>query len=142
VRAAKRPVAHGAAAKKPLNQIQVFTLLAGQVPSHRVAMLVEEHGIDFEPKDDYLVQVRAAGGGEELVAALKNAKVTKLAGVDPALAARQAEIQQHSARGTEFLQKKQYAHAEAEYRAAVRLDPQNADLHVSLGWALEHKNDP
>jgi hypothetical protein len=43
-----------ASAKKPLNQVQVFALLAGQVPGHRVAMLVNERGIDFELKEDYL----------------------------------------------------------------------------------------
>ena len=31
-----------ASAKKPINQVQVFALLVGQVPSHRVAMLVHE----------------------------------------------------------------------------------------------------
>jgi len=40
-----------ASAKKPLNQVQVFALLVGQVPSHRVTMLVQERGIDFEPTD-------------------------------------------------------------------------------------------
>ena len=48
-------------AKKPLNQVQVFALLVGQVSSHRVTMLVEERGIDFEPTDDYLQEVRLAG---------------------------------------------------------------------------------
>src|SRR5271157_5445281 len=46
LRAAKPP--EPASAKKPLNQVQVFALLAAQVPSHRVTMLVEERGIDFE----------------------------------------------------------------------------------------------
>ena len=47
LRAAKPP--EPASARKPLNQVQVFALLVGQVPSHRVAMLVQERGIDFEP---------------------------------------------------------------------------------------------
>jgi hypothetical protein len=46
LRAAKRPEAAGA--KKPLDQVQVFALLAGQVRSHRVAMLVNERGIEHE----------------------------------------------------------------------------------------------
>jgi hypothetical protein len=46
---------------KPIDQIQVFALLAGQVPSHRVAMLVQESGIDFEPNYEYLREVRLAG---------------------------------------------------------------------------------
>jgi len=56
LRAAKPP--EPASAKKPINQVQVFALLAGQVPSHRVTMLVQERGIDFEPTDDYLQEVR------------------------------------------------------------------------------------
>jgi hypothetical protein len=44
VRAAKPP--EPASAKKAINQVQVFALLVGQVPSHRVAMLVNERGIE------------------------------------------------------------------------------------------------
>ncbi len=86
-------------AKKPINQVQVFALLAGQVPSHRVTMLVQERGIDFEPTDDYLQEVRLAGGEDELISALKSAKVTRPVTIDPAAQARQTEVRQHAARG-------------------------------------------
>jgi len=99
-------------------------------------MLVQERGIDFKPTDDYLQEVRLAGGEDELTSALKSAKVTKPATVDPAVQARQTEIQHHVARGAEFLQRRAYADAEVEYRAAILLDPQNADLHVGLSRAL------
>jgi hypothetical protein len=69
LRAAKHPQPEGEAAKKPLNQVQVFALLAGQVPSHRVAMLVQERGIDFEPTDEHLEEVRLCGGRDEPVSA-------------------------------------------------------------------------
>jgi tetratricopeptide (TPR) repeat protein len=137
LRAAKRP--EPASAKKPLNQVQIFALLAGGVPSHRVAMLVEERGIDFEPTDGYLQEVRLAGGEDELISALQSAKVREPVAVDPAAQSRQAEVQQHVARGAEFFQKDRYAGAEVEYRAAVRLDPQNADLHVGLSRALNRQ---
>jgi hypothetical protein len=101
----------GEAPKKPLNQIQVFALLAAQVPSHRVTMLVQERGIDFEPDDEYLREIHLAGGEEELVGALKNARVTKPEHVDPALQARQTEIRQHVARGAEFMRAKRYVDA-------------------------------
>ena len=81
-----------ASAKKPLNQVQVFALLVGQVPSHRVTMLVQERGIDFDPTDNYLQEVRLAGGEDELISALKSAKVTKPAMVDPAARARQESV--------------------------------------------------
>ncbi|HMD84529.1 MAG TPA: tetratricopeptide repeat protein [Terriglobia bacterium] len=139
LRAAKPP--EPASAKKPLNQVQVFALLVGQVPSHRVTMLVQERGIDFEPTDDYLQEVRLAGGEDELVSALKSAKVTKPATVDPAAEARQVQVREHVARGAEFFRGKRYADAEAEFRAALRLDPQNAELHDDLGIALGGKGD-
>ena len=61
-------------------------------------MLVEERGIDFDPTDDYLQEVRLAGGEDELISALKSAKVTKPEHVDPALQARQVDVRQHAAR--------------------------------------------
>ena len=134
LRAAKPP--EPASPKKPLNQVQVFALLAAQVSSRRVAMLVNERGIDFQPQQDYLEEVRLGGGEDELITALKSTKVTKPVTVDPAAQARQAEIRRHVARGAEFLQKKRYADAEAEDRAALRLDPQNANLHMDLGTAI------
>ncbi len=121
-----------ASAKKPINQVQVFALLVGQVPSHRVTMLVQERGIDFEPTADYLQEVRLAGGEDELISALKSAKVTKPAIVDPTAQARQAQVRRHVARGAELAKKEQYAEAEQEYRAALLLDFQNADLYESL----------
>ena len=93
---------------KPLTQVQVLSLVAGEVPNHRVAMLVQDRGIDFEPSDEFFRELRLAGGDDELADALKNAKVTKLDSVDPAVVARQAEVRQHTARGAELLKKKQY----------------------------------
>ncbi len=107
LRAAQQP--GPGSAKKPLNQVQIFVLLAGQVPSHRMAMLVEERGIDFEPQQEYLDEVRLGGGEDELIEALKRATVTKPSTVDPAAQARQAEVQQHAARGAELFQENQYA---------------------------------
>jgi tetratricopeptide (TPR) repeat protein len=134
LRAAKRP--EPASAKKPLDQVQVILLLAGGVPTHRVAMLVKERGIDFEPQDDYLQEVRLGGGGNELISALKSAKVTKPGIVDPAAQARQTKVRQPVARGAELARKGQYARAEQEYRAAMLLDSQNADICVSLAYVL------
>lgn len=138
---AKHPVQPNV--KKPLNQIQVFALLAGQVPSRRVAMLVKERGIDFEPGDEYLQGVRLAGGDDELLSALKSAKVTKPATVDPGAQARQDKVRQHVARGAELQHKGQFAEAEQEFRAALLLDPQNADIYVSLALVLsgQQKHD-
>ena len=142
VRAAKHPQPTGGASEKPLTQVQVFALLSAKVASERVAMLVHDRGIDFEPTDDYLQEVRSAGGTGELISALKSAKVTKPSHVDPQAAAQQGEIQQHSARGAAYMRETRYADAEKEYRAALRLAPQDADLHFNLGIALGQEGNP
>jgi tetratricopeptide (TPR) repeat protein len=138
LRAAKPP--EPASGKKPLNQVQGLVLRAGQVPSHRVAMLVLERGLDFEPNEDYLADVRLAGGEDELISALKSAKVTKPTTVDPAVQARQAEVRGHVARGAELEQKRKYAEAEQEYRAALLLDSHNCDVYLSLANVLIQQN--
>jgi Flp pilus assembly protein TadD len=139
LRAAKRPVP--SSAKKPLTQVQIFALLAGQVTSPRVAMLVRERGLDFEPQQDYLDEVRLGGGDDDLIGALKSAKVTRPTTIDPAAEARQAEVRQHMARGAEFIQKNRDAEAETEYRAVVRVDPQDVEAHLLLGVLLGQRGD-
>ena len=136
LRAARRVQPTGGGPKKPLNQLQVFALLAGQVASHRVAMLVRERGIDFDPTDDYLQRVRLAGGEDELINALKSAKLTKPPGAESTFEARQAQIRRYVAQGAELAKKGLYAEAELEYRAASQLDSQNADVYVSLAYVL------
>jgi formylglycine-generating enzyme required for sulfatase activity len=58
---------------EPLTREQVLGLVAGKVPSHRVALLVEQRGIDFVPDADYLETLRVAGAEEEALAALRAA---------------------------------------------------------------------
>ena len=129
------------AQQRPMDQVQIFALLAGQVPSRGVAMQVRERGIDFEPADEYLHEVRLAGGEEELISALQQAKVTKPTIIDPGAQARQVEVRQHVARGAEFLQQCRYADAEVEYRSALHLDPESADLHAGLSRALNGQKE-
>lgn len=168
--------AAGTATPAPLTKAQVLALLAGDVPSSRVAMLVQEHGIGFTSNDTFLDQVRKAGGEDDLVQALQSARMANSAGAGTALAttagnnaplsppssappaavtnvhppastlndeAKQDQLVEHAARGAELLQHRQFAGAEAEYRAAIKLDPQESDLHMALSRALnsQHKTE-
>ena len=90
-----------------------------------MTILVRECGIDFEPTDDYLHFVRSRGGEGELVNALKS----------------EGEIWQHAERAEKCEFDGRLASAEAEYRTAIRLRPQDSDLHCSLGSVLGKKGD-
>lgn len=63
--------------QRPLSKVQVIELLKGGVPSGRVAALVKERGIDFEPKEDFVEALRAAGGDQTLEDSVKSAKQLK-----------------------------------------------------------------
>lgn len=56
-----------------LDKDEILGLLKGDVPSERIAALVEERGIKFIPTETDLADIRAAGGGQVLVDALKKA---------------------------------------------------------------------
>ncbi len=56
-------------ASRPVTHDDILYLLNNYVPSQSVTNLVKENGIDFDPEEDYLKKVRAAGGKEDLVGA-------------------------------------------------------------------------
>ncbi|HXW15761.1 MAG TPA: energy transducer TonB [Terriglobia bacterium] len=63
--------------ERALNRAQVMALIKAGIPSSRVAILASERGIDFEPSDDYLQQLRTAGAGQDALDALKTADRVK-----------------------------------------------------------------
>jgi hypothetical protein len=56
---------------KGLAKSDILDLLKGDVPSARVARLVNERGIKFAPTEDDINEIRAAGGNDDLVDAIK-----------------------------------------------------------------------
>jgi len=59
---------------KSLTKAEVLGLLQGGVPSARVAEIVTERGVSFVPAEDDVKEIRAAGGGDDLVNALAKSK--------------------------------------------------------------------
>lgn len=119
-----------------LNQVQILALLAGDVTSERLAILVERYGISFSPADDYLELLRKGGATRELVEVVRSAKVTKALEDNSARESNRASIQEHLLKGNQLKRNKRYAEAEKEYRAALQLEPQNSALHLCLGNIL------
>jgi hypothetical protein len=58
---------------KALTKADILDLLKGDVPSARVASVVRERGIKFVPAENDLKEIRDAGGGDDLVNAMKEA---------------------------------------------------------------------
>jgi hypothetical protein len=58
---------------KALDKPDIISLLAGAVPSSRVAEIVKERGIKFSPTTDDLNEIRAAGGSDDLIQAIQGA---------------------------------------------------------------------
>jgi hypothetical protein len=63
---------------RAFTKAQILDLLKGGVPSARVVELVKERGINFSPTEDDLTEIRAVGGGDELVDALRQAPARAL----------------------------------------------------------------
>jgi hypothetical protein len=58
---------------KGLDKAEIISLLAGAVPSPRVAEIVNQRGIKFSPTADDLSEIRTAGGTDELIQAIQTA---------------------------------------------------------------------
>ncbi len=160
LRAAKQPTNASpppgpvTAANAPLDKFQVFELLTGEVPAERMATLIRQRGIAFEPDSRTLDEMRTLGAMPEVESALLDANVYSL---DMAAYKKHVNlvVEDYSARLREtprnltlrVVLSRAYTYLgdkEAEvnlFREALRLDPTNADAHVYLGWALWRKND-
>jgi hypothetical protein len=113
-----------AAPPTALNRIQVIELLAGGVPTERVAMLVREHGIDFRPSADYFDELRREGADNDLVHALLRAQPRSAAVSNRSEQKSQAAIEADLVRAAEDTSAGQTASAEAEYRTAIAVTPE------------------
>jgi sulfatase modifying factor 1 len=61
-------------AEKPLTRDQVMDLVRFGMDSGELVKQIKEHGIDFEPSDEYLELLRKAGAQEPVLRALREAK--------------------------------------------------------------------
>ena len=98
--------------------------------------LVKENGIDFDPQEDYLKKVRAAGGKEDLLNVLRDS--TNRAHTPPRCSPpmRICRLSSTCREPWNLKSWESYPQAEAEYRAALAIQSQDSTLHLGLGRAL------
>jgi len=61
----------------PLHRYQLLKLVENYVPSERLADLVKQRGIDFEPTEEFIKGLQKAGAEPVLLDALREARVVK-----------------------------------------------------------------
>jgi tetratricopeptide (TPR) repeat protein len=103
----------------PLTQADIQKLLDGGVSQSRVATLVDQQGIDFDPDATYLRDLDLRASTEKLAEAIRNAGMKR---VLP-----RADANAKAGR---------WVQAEQDYRAVLTLQPANAKAHAGLGTAL------
>lgn len=124
------------ATKKPLTKDQVMSLVKGSVPSARVADLVRQDGIDFEPTEEYFRALRSAGAEQVLIDALRATSANKPPSQDAA-----AQAKQRIKGANALMDTGDIDGAIALYQEAIRVSPGDSEAHRLLGLALGKKND-
>jgi formylglycine-generating enzyme required for sulfatase activity len=115
-----------AGAGKALSKDEVIQLLTTGAEA-RVITLVRQYGIDFGVDDAVEREVRAAGGGDKLIAALREEAAK--------------EAKKHLALGDTFLQAGDLDGAAAQYGQALHFDSKNAGAHIGMGKVHEQRGD-
>jgi Flp pilus assembly protein TadD len=116
-----------------LDRVQLLALIAGGVPSPRVAMLLDERELSFTPDVNYLASLQAAGATDDLIKTLNVGGGTHVAA---APGSRDTRVEQDLARGAQLAHSGRLDQAGQEYRKAQQLQPQDPSLHFASGYAL------
>ena len=125
--------------QKALSKVEVFELVAGGILEDYTGKLVEQHGIGFEPNDEFTRGLRDVGAGERLLKLLLAARPGSPAARELSNT-KQEELLHHLLRGTGERGKKSYPEAEREFRAALQLDSESWALHFVLGNLLAQQS--
>lgn len=119
----------------PLSQVEILGLLVSTESSPYLARLVNQRGINFTPSEEFVNQLRSAGGEGVLLNAVRTAKVSQ-GGSLRKNARTEADLVKHVYDGSQFYKKGDLVSAEKEYRSALALDSRNPVLHIVLGEML------
>jgi len=107
--------------KAPLVVFDFLVPLVEGKPQEQLVKQVAEQGVVFPPRVEYLGILREAGAGENLLQALRGAK---------------GRWSQPARPEAQAMRK-----AEQDLRAAIKVNPNSANLHFALGWVLEQEGN-
>ena len=121
-----------------MGRVEILALLTG-TSSPRVETLLKQWGVNFNPTDDYLQDVKAAGGRDTLLDALRAAGKTappEGGAASPAPGDHEAEVLAHVARGAALHLGGSATDEIKEFHSAPKTDPDNPYVHFALGSAI------
>jgi TonB family protein len=137
--------------QKPFSKVELLALRLAGEHQDRLEREVAKRGIDFQPTEDYLNALKAAGAREPLIEAVRKASPPAVpatggalspgsgagpASAGPEAAARDSQVLQHLLQAAKLLQNRAWPEAEQQIRAALAIEPDNALLHVDLSAVL------
>jgi TonB family protein len=128
-----------------MGRVEVFALRAGE-SNRRVTALVQRQGINFNPSDDYLQSLKAVGADDALLEALrtagKSAAQEGSSSTTPAAGGRQQdEVLRDVEQGMAHRVKGSFKDAAKAFRAALKIDPDNAYVHFALATTLSNERE-
>jgi tetratricopeptide (TPR) repeat protein len=112
---------------------QLLAWVAGGMSSEHLTSEVVNRGLAFQPDGPYIAVLKGAGAPDALFALLENSRAAADKSTSPGA---NAPGFQHLAAGARALHEKDEPKAVMELKAALDLEPQNADLMFALANAL------
>jgi len=131
--------------QKPFSEVELLALRLAGERQDRIELDLAKRGIDFQPSEDYLNALQAAGARDAMIEAVRKASPPAVPATSVALlpgsgagsaAARDSQVLQHLLRAAKLLRERAWLVAEQEIRSALAIEPDNALLHVDLSAIL------
>jgi superkiller protein 3 len=123
-----------------LDKICIVAMLAGTESSPYLARLVRQKGIDFEPDQSFLDELRQLTAEAVLIDELRRAKRFKPKTVDSPATSEAVLTRLLSGAKSEIGEN--YSVAEQDFRVAVDLEPTNMAVYLPLGRSLLDQRHP
>jgi cytochrome c-type biogenesis protein CcmH/NrfG len=121
-------------APAPVNCRQLLSWIAGGIPGQRLSRLARERGITFALDENTAAILARAGVSSDLIDELQN-----LGG--PGTVGQSAVCPAELARAAEFVHRQNYDQAEPIFRKLLTATPDDADLHLALGYIRLQQDD-
>ncbi|MCJ7504562.1 MAG: TonB family protein [Acidobacteriia bacterium] len=124
--------------RTPFGKVELLCLFESEPYEKPAVNAVAKRGISFQPDDTYLQMLARAGASEDFMKGVRNARIIKPSKPSEAPPtgnpATEELVLLHIARAAQIrFEKLRPVGAEAEYRAALILDPENAYIHLDFG---------